>query len=110
MESQLFTWEALSAMGGASLLTFLIVQYTKTLIDRLTRGTLPTDLYAVLIGFAILTLAQLALGADPADWRVYVLALANGFLVAAAAGQMHSKALNPPGAKKGDDTSGNQGD
>jgi len=99
---QLFTWEALGTMAGASLLTFLVVQYTKALVDRLTRGAVPTDLYAVLIGFGILTLAQLATGANPSDWRVYVLALANGFLVAAAAGQMHSKVLNPPG-EKGED-------
>ena len=103
---QLFTWEALGTMAGASLLTFLVVQYTKALVDRLTRGAVPTDLYAVLIGFAVLTLAQLATGANPSDWRVYVLALANGFLVAAAAGQMHSKVLNPPGAGKGDDKDG----
>ena len=100
MESQLFTWEALSAMGGASLLTYLIVQYTKGLIDRFAKW-LPTDLYAVVIAMAILTAAQLAIGADAGDWRVYALALANGFLVAAAAGQMQNKALNPPGSGKG---------
>ncbi|REK68014.1 MAG: hypothetical protein C6P35_03330 [Cohnella sp.] len=105
MESgQLFTWQALSAMGGASLLTYLIVQYTKGLIDRFARW-LPTDLYAVVIATAILTAAQLAVGADGGDWRIYALALANGFLVAAAAGQMQNKALNPPGAAgKGDVT------
>jgi hypothetical protein len=109
MESQLFTWQALSAMGGASLLTYLIVQYTKGLIDRIAKW-LPTDLYAVVIATAILTAAQLAIGADLGDWRVYALALANGFLVAAAAGQMQNKALNPPGASgaagKGDENHG----
>ncbi len=34
MQDAFFTWEALSAMGGASLLTFFIVQYTKVLADR----------------------------------------------------------------------------
>jgi len=99
---QLFTWEALSAMGGASLLTYFVVQYTKSLIDRFASKWLPTDLYAVIVASLILLTAQLALGADPADWRVYVLAVANGFLVAAAAGQMHAKALNPPGRKEDD--------
>jgi hypothetical protein len=100
---QLFTWEALSAMGGASLLTYFVVQYTKSLIDRFAAKWLPTDLYAVIVASLILLTAQLALGADPANWRVYVLAVANGFLVAAAAGQMQRKAVEPPG-QKGDDT------
>lgn len=99
-DGQLFTWLALSAMGGASLLTFFIVQYTKELIDRFTRS-LPTDLYAVLVAFVILVAAQLAIGANGGDWRVYGLALANAFLVAAAAGQMQNKAMSPPGAEKG---------
>ena len=100
---QLFTWEALSAMGGASLLTYFVVQYTKSLIDRFAARWLPTDLYAVIVASLILLTAQLALGANPTDWRVYVLAVANGFLVAAAAGQMQRKAVEPPG-QKGDDT------
>ncbi|WP_245809654.1 hypothetical protein [Cohnella massiliensis] len=83
-------------------MTFLIVQYTKGLVDRVARW-LPTDLYAVVVSWLILTAAQLAIGADAGDWRVYLLALANGFIVAAAAGQMQNKALNPPGATKGDD-------
>lgn len=96
---QLFTWEALSAMGGASLLTFFIVQYTKTLVDRFAKG-IPTDLYAVFVGFVILLLAQLAIGASGTDWRVYVLAFANGFLVAAAAAQMQRKSIEPSGGDK----------
>ncbi|MBN2981981.1 hypothetical protein [Cohnella algarum] len=96
---ELFTWQALSAMGGASLLTFLIVQYTKEPVSRLVKW-LPTDLYAVAVAFLVLLMAQLAVSNEYADWRVYALALANGFLVAAAAGQMQNKALNPPGASK----------
>jgi len=106
MDGQLFTWEALSAMGGASLLTFFVVQYTKSLIDRFAARWLPTDLYAVIVASLILITAQLALGADPADWRVYVLSVANGFLVAAAAGQMHRKAVDPPGASSGAQNAG----
>jgi len=102
---QLFTWEALSAMGGASLLTYFVVQYTKGLIDRIA-SWLPTDLYAVIVASLILLTAQLALGADPADWRVYLLAVANGFLVAAAAGQMQRKAVEPPGQPAGKDSDG----
>ena len=97
MNDQLFAWEALSAMGGASLLTYFVVQYTKSYIDRFAARWLPTDLYAVFVASAILITAQLALGANPADWRVYMLAIANGFLVAATAGQMQRKAVEPPG-------------
>lgn len=96
MDGQLFTWEALSAMGGASLLTYFIVQYTKSYIDRIAARWLPTDLYAVVIASAILLIAQLALDADPGDWRVYMLSIANGFLIAATAGQMQRKAVEPP--------------
>jgi hypothetical protein len=106
MENQLFTWEALSAMGGASLLTYFIVQYTKSIVDRIASRWLPTDLYAVIVAGVILLTAQLALGADPADWRVYLLAAANGFLVAAAAGQMQRKAVEPPGQPSGKDSDG----
>jgi hypothetical protein len=99
MESQLFTWEALSAMGGASLLTYFIVQYTKNIVDRFA-SWLPTDLYAVFVAWSILTLAQLAGGSYAADWRVYALSFANAFLVSAASGQMQNKAANPPGQSR----------
>jgi hypothetical protein len=100
MEGQLFTWESLSAIGGASLLTFFVVQYTKGLVDRVA-AWLPTDVYAVGVAFLILLLAEFAKGADSGDWRLYVLSLANAFLVASAAAQLHNKVINPPGAKRG---------
>lgn len=100
MDGQFFTWEALSAMGGASLLTFFIVQYTKGLIDRFVR--VPTDIYAVVVAFFVLLAAQLALGASAADWRVYGLTFANAFLVAAAAAQMQRKSLEPPSVQQRD--------
>lgn len=100
--AQLFTWDALCSIGGASLLTYFIVQYTKTMLDRLA-PRLPTDLFAVAVAFAILMGAQLANGADGRDWRVYGLAFANAFLVAAAAGQIRNKALDPPGGTKIED-------
>lgn len=99
METQLFTWQALLTIGGASLLTFYIVQYTKMTLDRLLRKwQLPTDLYAVLVAWVVLLAAQFATGTG-ADWRTYFLAFANAFLVAAAAGQIQHKSLNPPGGK-----------
>jgi uncharacterized membrane protein YhhN len=94
MEGQFFTWEALSAMGGASLLTFFIVQYTKIPMDRSLR--LPTDIYAVMIAYMVLLAAQLATGASGADWRLYILTFANAFLVAAAAGHVQAKSIDPP--------------
>ena len=94
-DERFFTWEALSAMGGASLLTFFIVQYSKALIDRWVK--LPTDVFAVFVAYGVLLLAQLALGANGHDWRIYVLTFANAFLVAAASAQMHNKSINPPG-------------
>ncbi|CAG7617076.1 hypothetical protein PAESOLCIP111_01978 [Paenibacillus solanacearum] len=86
-------------MGGASLLTFFIVQYTKVLIDRYVK--LPTDLLALMVAYLVLLLAQLALDADALDWRVYVLTFANAFLVAAASAQIQNKTLNPPGQRNG---------
>jgi hypothetical protein len=94
MDGQFFTWEALSAMGGASLLTFFIVQYTKKVIDQRLR--IPTDIYAVMVAYVVLLAAQLASGASSYDWRLYVLNFANSFLVAAAAGHLQNKSIHPP--------------
>ena len=96
----LFTWEALATMGGASLLTFFIVSYTKELITK----KIPTDLYAVLVATVVLVLANIATGANALDWKVYVLSIANAFIVAAAAGQMNNKVINPPKIKDNGDT------
>ncbi|WP_246314887.1 hypothetical protein [Paenibacillus foliorum] len=95
MEGQFFTWEALSAMGGASLLTFFIVQYTKVLVDRYVN--LPTDVYAVFVAYFVLLFTQMALGASWMDWRIYLLNFANAFLVAAASAQIQNKSVKPPG-------------
>lgn len=97
MDTQLFTWQALLTIGGASLLTFYIVQYTKTLLDKLVpKRRVPTDLYAVAVAWMVLLAAQFATGTS-ADWRTYFLTFANAFLVAAAAGQIQNKSLHPPG-------------
>ncbi|MEF3302383.1 hypothetical protein [Paenibacillus sp. GYB003] len=98
-DTQLFSWEALLTIGGASLLTFYIVQYTKALLDRMMpRRRIPTDLYAVAVAWLVLLAAQFATGTT-ADWRTCFLAFANAFLVAAAAGQIQNKSLHPPGGK-----------
>jgi hypothetical protein len=91
----LFTFEALMTLGGAAYLTYLIVAYTKSLIDKCLH--IPTDLYAVLVGSIVLFLAQVGTGASALDWKVWALSVANGFLVAATAGQSNNVALKPPG-------------
>lgn len=98
MEGQFFTWEALSAIGGASLLTFYVVQFTKNLVK------IPTDFYAVAVAYLVLLATQFALGAGYADWKVYVLTFANSFLVASAAAQIQAKSVAPPaGGTKSDE-------
>lgn len=91
MQDSLFTWDALATLAGASMLVYLVVAYTRRLIERWWPWG--TDLFAVLVGAVVLTIAQLAGGANPADWRVYALAAANGFLVAATAGKLADKTI-----------------
>lgn len=86
MPDTLFTFQSLATLGGSAAFVFLVVQSTKELIDK--RFRIPTSLYATAIGFIVLLAAQIATGANPRDWRIYFLALANGFLVAATAGKM----------------------
>jgi hypothetical protein len=92
MDGSLFTWSALATMGGASLLTFFIVLYTKEFVTRKLK--ISTDIYAVLVAFLILDAAQIANGGNGLDWKLYGLSFANAFLIAAAAGQMHNKTVN----------------
>jgi len=88
----LFTWDVLGTLAGAAALTYLIVAYTKRAIDKFWPGILGTDVYAVLIGFLVLLAATAAQG-QPLNWSAVVLALFNGFLVAATAGKMSDKAI-----------------
>lgn len=90
MSDNLFTVEALATLAGASFLVYLVVAYTKSLIPK----KIPTDLYAVFIGFAVILLAEFGLGASPSNWVVYFLAACNGFLIAATAGKMNDKAID----------------
>lgn len=88
-------WGALGILTGA--VRFSSCYTTKVLLDRWLLG-LPTDVYAILVGWASLTLTQIALGLHRSNSGFYnVLSGANGLLVALAAGQMHNKILNPPG-------------
>jgi hypothetical protein len=98
MNSELFTLQALAGLAGASFLTYLFVQYTKKSLDKVLR--IPTDIYAVIVAFLILDLAQIGLGMNFLDFRVHFLSLANAFLVAAAAAKMNDVAANPPGKSK----------
>lgn len=91
MPDSLFTWDALQTLAGAAFLCFLIVAYTKRYVDRWWPGA-STDLYAVLIGATVLLAAMLAAG-QGFTWQVVLLALFNGFLVAATAGKLHDKTL-----------------
>lgn len=91
MPDTLFTFEALVTLSGAAMLTFLVVLYTGRVIDKWWKWG--TDLYAVLCGFVILLLANLANGASPIDWRVYVLCFFNAFVIAAAAGKLRDKSI-----------------
>lgn len=91
MQDTLFTWHALVTLSGAAMLTFLIVLYTGRVIDRWWKWG--TDLYAVCWGFIILAVAGIATGNNPLDWRLYVLAFFNAFLIAAAAGKLRDKSI-----------------
>lgn len=91
MQDTLFTWQALVTLSGAAMLTFLIVLYTSRVIDRWWKWG--TDLYAVAWGFIILAVAGIATGSNPLDWRLYVLAFFNAFLIAAAAGKLRDKSI-----------------
>jgi len=92
MENTLFTWQTLVTLGGASMLTFLIVLYTNRIIN--SWWPFGTDLYAVFWGFVILTMANIAAGASITDWRTYALSFCNSFLVAAAAGKLRDKSIS----------------
>ena len=88
----LFTWDVIGTLAGAAAVTYLIVAYTKRLVDTFWPKALGTDMYAVLVGFLVLLAATAAQGQALA-WPAIVLALFNGFLVAAASGKMSDKAI-----------------
>ena len=101
MMDNLFTWDVLGTLAGAASITYLIVAYTKRLIDQFWPTVLGTDIYAVLVGFIVLLAATAAWG-QPLTWDAVLLALFNGFLVAAASGKMSDKAIDESDRKRGE--------
>ncbi len=90
----LFTWEVLATLAGSASITYLVVGYTKRLVDRIPYFDLiGTDLFAVFVGFLVLLGATSALG-QTVTWASIALAFLNGFLVAATAGKMFDKAID----------------
>ena len=90
MPDQLFTWNSLATLAGASFLTFLITAYLKRIVDRY--WSWGTDLFAVIVGTLVILLSLLATG-QLFTWELMVLSVFNGFLVAATAGKIHDKTL-----------------
>lgn len=91
---ELFTWESLTTMAAASTLTFLIVGNTKDLPGI---KQIRTFLWAVIVSTIILCIANLAIGGNPLDWRLYVLCFFNAWMVAAATGKMSDSAKEKVG-------------
>jgi hypothetical protein len=98
MPEGLFSWDLLATLAGAAAITYLIVAYTKALVDRIWK--VGTDLYAVLIGALVLIAATAATG-QALTWASILLAVFNGFLVAATAGKMSDKAILESSKKQG---------
>lgn len=92
---QMFTLAILATPPGAAFFTYLFVLYTRRLVDKWAWSQyIGTDLYSVLVGFITLAIGQIGVGASPLDWKVWVLAFANGFIVALISGKMNDKAVN----------------
>lgn len=102
MTDSLVSWPALMTLSGAAMITFLIVLYTSRLLPKW--WTCGTGIYAACWGFVVLVLSQIANGSNYRDWRLYVLAFFNSFLVAAAAGKLSDKSI----AEQGRRDEGNQ--
>lgn len=100
----LITWDYLKTISGAAFMTFLIVQYTKNLLDQYKWLKVPTDVYAVLVAYVVYLTSQLSGDVDAYDWKVYVLSFFNAFIISMVAGQLLNKAINPPDVKKGEDS------
>jgi len=103
----LFTFENLGTIGGASLLCFLLVAYTKGLVDSIAPW-IPTNVYSLFVASAILLLVQF--NSNPAAltmWQTYFLSIANGILVSATASHTNELASRFPKLvrKKKDDGS-----
>lgn len=100
ISDSLFTFDTLKTIGGASLLCFLIVAYTKDIIDRFIPW-LPTNTYSLLVASIILLLVQI--NDDPScltKWQTYFLSFTNGFLVSAAASHTNELGVRFPKLKR----------
>jgi hypothetical protein len=95
---QLYTWQGLYSVAQMSMLLYLIVQFSKTLIDRYFPG-FPTDFYSLTVAYFIIITVQAANGANMTDWKNWLLGFFNSFMIVAASGYMANKAQNPPTMK-----------
>ena len=99
MDNGLFTLDNIKTLGGCSLAVYLMVQYSKTIIDRIFH--IPTDILSVIYSFVILILTQIISGsATWYDYTMYFLAVPNSFIVAMTAAQIQQKASSAIGAKQ----------
>lgn len=90
-QDNLFTFESLATLGGASLLVFFITSFTKGLLDRIF-PRVPTDIFVIFISFIVVYISSIAAGANLLDWKTLFLSFANSFLVASTASYTHIKA------------------
>ena len=90
MPDVFFTWDSLATLASSSLLCFLIVSYTKRFVDPIWKAG--TDFYAVCVGTIIVLVTSAAQGESFTAANV-LLAVFNGFLVAATAGKLNDKVL-----------------
>ena len=75
------TWEYLTTVGGAAVFVLIVVQLTKTLLDKLLK--IPTTLYAYILAVITMILATaFTTGLTPSS---VLLTLFNGWIVSATA-------------------------
>ena len=102
MEGELFTWDNLKTISGSALFVFLFVQYTKDFVLKFLK-IIPTDIYTVAVSFLVLFTTQAASGGDLTDWKLYVLAFFNAFIVASTSSHIYAKTKNPPKVRSKED-------
>jgi hypothetical protein len=92
----MFTFENLQTIGGASLLCFLIVAYTKGLLGSFAPWV-PTNVYSLFVATVILILVQINVNPSALHvWQTYFLSVANGILVSATASHTNELATRFP--------------
>lgn len=77
--TELFTWEMLATLAGATAAVFIFVQLTKGFVPI----WIPVRIYAWALAWGILTLAAFVLGSF--SWPIALLNLFNGAIVALTA-------------------------